>query len=69
MVEQCIGAAKFEEGAGKRYSTAYSLAVDWEPLPKPSPGGWRVILADPPWRFKSNSERVPGRNPMRHYRA
>lgn len=26
-----------------------------------------MILADPPWRFKSNSEKVPGRNPMRHY--
>ena len=41
--------------------------VDWEPLPEPPPGGWRVILADPPWRFKSNSEAKPGRNAMRHY--
>ena len=26
-----------------------------------------VILADPPWKFASNSEALPGRNPRRHY--
>ena len=26
-----------------------------------------VILADPPWKFASNSEAKPGRNPRRHY--
>lgn len=26
-----------------------------------------AILADPPWRFKSNSAARPGRNAMRHY--
>ena len=41
--------------------------VDWEPLPEPPPGGWSVLYGDPPVRFKSNSEQVPGRNPMRHY--
>lgn len=30
-------------------------------------GGFRIIHCDPPWRFKSNSESDPGRNPMRHY--
>lgn len=28
---------------------------------------YRVIAADPPWAFKSNSAAKPGRNPMRHY--
>lgn len=27
----------------------------------------RIIAADPPWRFKSNSAAKPGRNAMRHY--
>ena len=30
-------------------------------------GGWPCILADPPWRFASNSEAKPGRNAVRHY--
>lgn len=30
-------------------------------------GRARVIAADPPWRFKSNSAAKPGRNAMRHY--
>lgn len=33
-------------------------------LPK---GPFDVILADPPWRFASNSDARPGRNPRRHY--
>jgi N6-adenosine-specific RNA methylase IME4 len=28
---------------------------------------YRVIAADPPWAFKSNSAARPGRNAMRHY--
>lgn len=28
---------------------------------------FEVILADPPWRFASNSEKNPGRNAMGHY--
>lgn len=28
---------------------------------------YRVIAADPPWAFKSNSVERPGRNAMRHY--
>ena len=28
---------------------------------------FRVIVADPPWLFKSNSKAKPGRNAMRHY--
>jgi N6-adenosine-specific RNA methylase IME4 len=31
------------------------------------PGGFRVVCADPPWRFKSNSIAKPGRNALRHY--
>jgi N6-adenosine-specific RNA methylase IME4 len=31
------------------------------------PGGWQVILADPPWSFASNSAERPGRNARRHY--
>jgi N6-adenosine-specific RNA methylase IME4 len=27
---------------------------------------YRVVVADPPWRFKSNSVASPGRNAMRH---
>jgi hypothetical protein len=30
-------------------------------------GGWRCVLADPPWQFLSNSKANPGRNAMRHY--
>lgn len=29
--------------------------------------GYQIIVADPPWRFSSNSEARPGRNAMRHY--
>ena len=36
------------------------------PLPQVS-GGWPCVLADPPWRFQSNSETRPGRNSRRHY--
>lgn len=28
---------------------------------------YRIIAADPPWAFKSNSAAKPGRNAMRHY--
>jgi N6-adenosine-specific RNA methylase IME4 len=28
---------------------------------------YRVVIADPPWSFKSNSAAKPGRNAMRHY--
>jgi len=31
------------------------------------PRGIRIVLADPPWEFRSNSLKVPGRNPRRHY--
>ena len=31
------------------------------------PRGIRVVLADPPWLFRSNSLRAPGRNARRHY--
>lgn len=31
------------------------------------PGHYTAICADPPWRFKSNSRKRPGRNAMRHY--
>ncbi|RMC33742.1 MT-A70 family methyltransferase [Paracoccus alkanivorans] len=30
-------------------------------------GPFDVILADPPWRFASNSDAKPGRNARRHY--
>lgn len=32
-----------------------------------TPGGWDVILADPPWNFSGNSVARPGRNARRHY--
>lgn len=32
-------------------------------------GQYDVIYADPAWKFKSNSEAKPGRNPMRHYKC
>lgn len=31
--------------------------------------GFSVIMADPPWRFKSNSVIKPGRNSLRHYKC
>jgi N6-adenosine-specific RNA methylase IME4 len=37
------------------------------PLPLAAGDGFRVVLADPPWNFKSNSLAAPGRNPRRHY--
>lgn len=30
-------------------------------------GGWDIIVADPPWKFASNSDAKPGRNARRHY--
>ncbi|MCA0421919.1 MAG: hypothetical protein LCH61_01120 [Proteobacteria bacterium] len=33
------------------------------------PGGFQIVLADPPWRFQSNSDDRPGRNPRRHYQT
>ena len=36
------------------------------PLPHVD-GGFRVILADPAYQFRSNSVAKPGRNPLRHY--
>lgn len=33
----------------------------------PPRNDYRVIAADPPWQFKSNSAAKPGRNAMRHY--
>ena len=30
-------------------------------------GPFDIILADPPWRFKSNSAAKPGKNALRHY--
>ena len=34
------------------------------PLPTVA-GGWRIVTADPPWPFKSNSKAKPGRNATR----
>src|SRR6516162_2729852 len=31
--------------------------------------GFRAIVADPPWKFKSNSVDRPGRNALRHYKT
>lgn len=30
-------------------------------------GPFDIVVADPPWRFASNSKAKPGRNAMRHY--
>lgn len=30
-------------------------------------GPFDIIVADPPWKFSSNSKAKPGRNAMRHY--
>jgi N6-adenosine-specific RNA methylase IME4 len=38
----------------------------YQPLPR-IPGGFRAVLADPPWKFKSTSAGKPGRNARRHY--
>jgi N6-adenosine-specific RNA methylase IME4 len=38
------------------------------PAPLPTvPGGFRCLVCDPPWLFKSNSVAKPGRNALRHY--
>ena len=42
------------------------LGADGEHLPEVDTG-FRVVLADPPWAFSSNSLAAPGRNPRRHY--
>lgn len=42
--------------------------TDW-PFGELQPGSFDVILADPPWRHRSNSVAKPGRNPMRHYQT
>lgn len=31
--------------------------------------GYDIILADPPWKFSSNTSARPGKNAMRHYRC
>jgi N6-adenosine-specific RNA methylase IME4 len=38
------------------------------PLPT-VPGGFGAVCPDPPWKFASNSDARPGRNPSRHYRC
>ncbi len=48
---------------GLKASTREASVAD---LPT-TPGGFRIIAADVPWRFASNSEANPGRNAMRHY--
>ena len=50
------------------FPTHISPAAALQDLPTVA-DGFRVICADPPWRFKSNSVAKPGRNPMRHYRC
>ena len=45
-----------------------TLAGEAAALPRVD-GGWTVVLADPPWRFASNSEARPGRNARRHYQC
>jgi N6-adenosine-specific RNA methylase IME4 len=47
-------------------STAELETQQLDPLPQVD-GGFRVIFADPPWLFRSNSLAAPGRNPRRHY--
>jgi len=42
----------------------------WHGVDQALPGGrFRVILADPPWKFKTWSKRGLGRSPDRHYRT
>lgn len=38
-----------------------------EPPPPPRPGAYRVVYADPPWRFASWSARGKGRSPEAWY--
>lgn len=56
--------------AGSMPLTPTAPPVSWwlsaPPLPR-VPGGFPVILADPPWHHASNSTWAPGRNPRRHY--
>lgn len=41
---------------------------DFAPAPTlPRVRLYDIVLADPPWRFASNSVDAPGRNPRRHY--
>ena len=40
--------------------------MEFAPLPTVE-GGFRVVVADVPSLFKSNSDAKPGRNPRRHY--
>lgn len=49
----------------KGYSSA-DIARLFEDI---EPASCRVIAADPPWLFKSNSAAKPGRNARRHYKC
>lgn len=50
-------------------AAAQPMLADWPVTgaPEVASTGAEVIVADPPWRFASNSETAPGRNPRRHY--
>lgn len=41
--------------------------IDSGPFAGMARGAHRIVTADPPWIFKSNSEAAPGRNARRHY--
>ncbi|MEM9043488.1 MAG: MT-A70 family methyltransferase [Pseudomonadota bacterium] len=43
------------------------LVAETAALIRASGGPYDLILADPPWRFSSNSTEKPGRNTLRHY--
>jgi N6-adenosine-specific RNA methylase IME4 len=45
-------------------SLSYGLETVFEAKPE---GGWPVIYADPPWSFKTYSEKGEGRSPKNHY--
>ena len=51
------------------HTTSPTIATDkpLHALPQAAGAGFRVVLCDPPWNFKSNSLAAPGRNPRRHY--
>jgi N6-adenosine-specific RNA methylase IME4 len=45
---------------------ATAAGVALRPI-SPRAGPYRVVLADPPWRFDNYSEKGDGRSPQRHY--
>ena len=41
----------------------------FEPFPTPPPGGYKIVLADPPWRFRVYGKDGQAKAPEAHYKT